>query len=51
MRRPDELARFLEGLDVLEPGLVPCARWRPQPGAGPDDLREVDEYAAVARKP
>jgi hypothetical protein len=49
--RPDHLARFLTGLDVVEPGLVPCSRWRPSPDAPPEDLREVDEYGAVARKP
>lgn len=47
LRHPDELSRVLEGLEVLEPGLVPCARWRPTT----DDVRETDEYAAVARKP
>jgi hypothetical protein len=51
LRHPDELARYLEGLEVVEPGLVPCARWRPSPDAGPQDLKEVDEYGAVARKP
>jgi hypothetical protein len=51
LRRPEELARFLEGLDVLEPGLVPCNRWRPAPDADGDDLREVDEFGAVGRKP
>ena len=51
LRHPDEIARFLDGLEVLEPGLVPCSRWRPSPGAAGEDLREVDEYGAVARKP
>ena len=51
LRRPEELARFLEGLEVIEPGLVPCNRWRPAPDAAGDDLREVDEFGAVARKP
>ncbi|SNY48030.1 SAM-dependent methyltransferase [Paractinoplanes atraurantiacus] len=51
LRRPEELARFLEGLEVVEPGLVPCSRWRPSPGASPEDLREVDEFGAVGRKP
>jgi hypothetical protein len=51
LRHPDQLAQFLDGLDVLEPGLVPCNRWRPEPDPDPDDLREVDEYGAVARKP
>ncbi|MFC4070972.1 SAM-dependent methyltransferase [Actinoplanes subglobosus] len=51
LRHPDEIARFLDGLEVLEPGLVPCSRWRPAPDAAGEDLREVDEYGAVARKP
>jgi S-adenosyl methyltransferase len=51
LRHPDELARFTEGLEVVEPGLVPCAQWRPSAEASPEDLRAVDEYGAVARKP
>jgi hypothetical protein len=51
LRHPDQISRFLEGLEVLEPGLVPCAQWRPALGAGPEELRAVDEYGAVARKP
>jgi len=47
LRTPEELSRFLDGLEVVEPGLVPCNRWRPEPG---QDLREVDEFGAVARK-
>jgi S-adenosyl methyltransferase len=50
LRRPEELARFLDGLEVVEPGLVPCSRWRPAPDASAQDLREVDEFGAVARK-
>jgi hypothetical protein len=51
LRHPDQLALFLAGLDVLEPGLVPCALWRPSPEDGPELRLEVDEYGAVARKP
>ncbi|GAA4945185.1 SAM-dependent methyltransferase [Actinoplanes utahensis] len=51
LRHPDQIARFLDGLEVLEPGLVPCSRWRPSPAATGEDLREVDEFGAVARKP
>ena len=51
LRHPDRIARFLDGLEVLEPGLVPCSRWRPAPDAAGEDLREVDEFGAVARKP
>ena len=48
LRRPDQLEVFLSGLELVPPGLVPCARWRPSP----DDeiVREVDEFGAVARK-
>ncbi|MEU4236082.1 SAM-dependent methyltransferase [Actinoplanes sp. NPDC026619] len=51
LRRPEELARFLEGLEIAEPGLVPCSQWRPSPDATAAELREVDEFGAVARKP
>ena len=51
LRSPEQLATFLTGLEVVEPGLVPCARWRPPTDAAPEDLREVDEFGAVARKP
>lgn len=43
-----EFAAFLDGLDILDPGIVSCARWRPGPGpAG----AEVAQFGAVARKP
>ena len=35
LRKPDELASFFDGLDLVEPGVVPCPRWRPDGyGAG-----------------
>jgi hypothetical protein len=44
-----EVTRFFEGLDVVEPGMVQCHRWRPGPGV---DVREyeVSAWTAVARK-
>ncbi|MEV6846482.1 SAM-dependent methyltransferase [Actinoplanes sp. NPDC051411] len=48
LRRPEEVARFLEGLEIVEPGLVPCNSWRPAPGAAGDELHE---FGAVGRKP
>ncbi|MBO4207964.1 SAM-dependent methyltransferase [Micromonospora echinofusca] len=44
-----EVARFCAGLELVEPGLVSCSRWR----AGPDDTgtAPVPQYAVVARKP
>jgi hypothetical protein len=48
LRHPDQIARFFEGLEVLEPGIVSCTRWRPEAGDAAD---EVDEFCAVGRKP
>ncbi|MGA5702509.1 SAM-dependent methyltransferase [Peterkaempfera bronchialis] len=47
-----EVARFLDGLELLEPGLVSCARWRPDPADGSGTApAQVAQYGAVARKP
>jgi hypothetical protein len=51
LRAPEQIATYLTGLEIVEPGLVPCARWRPDPAASAADLRPVDEFGAVARKP
>jgi SAM-dependent methyltransferase len=29
VRRPDQIVRFFDGLELVEPGLVPVQRWRP----------------------
>ncbi|MFH8475314.1 SAM-dependent methyltransferase [Streptomyces sp. NPDC018000] len=41
-----EFTTFLEGLELVEPGIVSCARWRAAPGAV-----QVAQFGAVARKP
>ncbi|MGD6746940.1 SAM-dependent methyltransferase [Streptomyces sp. BH106] len=40
-----EVAAFLDGLELVEPGLVSCARWRDEEGT------QVAQYGVVARKP
>ena len=52
LRRPDELISFFDGLDLIEPGVVPCPRWRPD-GRGPegDSADAAAAYCGVARKP
>ncbi|MCX4911434.1 SAM-dependent methyltransferase [Streptomyces sp. NBC_00878] len=42
-----EITTFLEGLDLLDPGLVSCARWR----AGSGSPALVPQFGAVAVKP
>jgi S-adenosyl methyltransferase len=66
LRRPDELASFFDGLDLIEPGVVPCSRWRPDgrdaTSTRPDSASfnasfndaarpEAPAYGGVARKP
>jgi hypothetical protein len=41
---------FSAGLELVSPGLVPLAAWRPDPGAD-QDPRSVYAYGGVARKP
>jgi len=49
-RSHQQVARFFDGLDLVDPGLVQLHRWRP--GSGVDDTgRDLAAYGAVARKP
>jgi hypothetical protein len=50
VRSREQIAGFYEGLDLVEPGVVPIPQWRPEPSvfAGPTD---VDELGGVGRKP
>ncbi len=45
-----EITAFLAGLELLEPGVVTCSAWRPDP-EHPGITDKVSEFAAVARKP
>ncbi|WP_405962572.1 SAM-dependent methyltransferase [Streptomyces sp. NBC_00723] len=50
-RTPKDVARFFDGLELLEPGVVSCSRWRPQAIAGGAEPDEVAMFGGVARKP
>ncbi|MEU8268489.1 SAM-dependent methyltransferase [Sphaerisporangium sp. NPDC049002] len=50
LRAPEEIARFFEGLELVEPGVVELSRWRPDPSPF-DTAVPVDEVCGVARKP
>lgn len=52
LRSPEQIAQFFDGLDVLEPGVVPTTRWRPAVAdIGGSSARDVDQFCAVGRKP
>jgi hypothetical protein len=48
LRTPEEIASFFAGTELIEPGIVSCPRWRPDPGEEPFD---VDAFGGVGRKP
>jgi hypothetical protein len=49
-RNREELTRFFGGLELLEPGVVSCSLWRPDP-SDVGTHAEVHQYCGVARKP
>ena len=48
LRSPEQFSRFFEGLELVEPGVVPVPHWRPDPDAEPV---EIYSYCGVGRKP
>ncbi|GAB2814576.1 SAM-dependent methyltransferase [Streptomyces daliensis] len=53
LRTPEEIAGFLDGLDLVPPGVVPCPRWRPDaadPFASPSSA-ESALLGGIGRKP
>ena len=49
-RTPEEIASFFDGLELVEPGVVSCPRWRPD-SASDSPPAEVDAFGGVGRKP
>lgn len=50
LRTAPELQSFFDGLELLEPGVVSCPRWRPDP-ADIGNAIDVYQFGAVGRKP
>ena len=48
-RTREQVARFFQGLELVEPGLVRVEEWRPEPGKRAADTSAL--WSAVARKP
>jgi trans-aconitate methyltransferase len=51
LRSPEEIARFFAGMELLDPGVVPCPLWRPQAATAQDGAADVPVLGGVARKP
>jgi hypothetical protein len=49
-RSPEQIARFFDGLELVEPGVVSTAQWRPESSRWGEPA-EVSDYAGVGRKP
>ncbi|MGV9344729.1 SAM-dependent methyltransferase [Streptomyces spiralis] len=47
LRSPEQLTAYYEGLQLVEPGIVSCPLWRPEPGRDP---QPTDIHGGVARK-
>jgi DNA-binding HxlR family transcriptional regulator len=50
MRSKAEVTSLFSGLDLLDPGVVPPTKWRPDAGTEDYDLAVVNGWAAVGRK-
>jgi hypothetical protein len=50
LRSPKQIGQLFDGLELLEPGVVSCPLWRPEPSEVGAPV-EVDEFGAVGRKP
>jgi O-methyltransferase involved in polyketide biosynthesis len=49
LRSPEQITALFDGLELLEPGVVPVSQWRPDPSLS-GAARHVDTFGGVARK-
>jgi hypothetical protein len=49
LRSPEQISAFFDGLELLEPGIVPVSQWRPDPSPF-GSARHVDTFGGMARK-
>jgi hypothetical protein len=49
-RSKAEIAELFDGLDMVDPGIVPNTQWRPEPADPQLDLRVVAGWTGVGRK-
>ncbi|MDT0268417.1 SAM-dependent methyltransferase [Streptomyces sp. DSM 44915] len=51
LRTPAEIAGFFDGLELVEPGVVCCPRWRPLAGGPAAGRLDLEIVGGVGRKP
>ena len=51
LRSPAQISGFFDGLELLEPGVVSTTRWRACDADIGSEVREVDQFCGVGRKP
>jgi S-adenosyl methyltransferase len=49
-RNREQITRFFDGLELVEPGVVSTSQWRPESSPWGDPV-EISDYAGVGRKP
>lgn len=50
LRSLDEVAELLGGFEIIEPGVVHCSQWRPDPAEGARTGPLLPQFGALARK-
>ncbi|QMU76589.1 hypothetical protein GXW83_13420 [Streptacidiphilus sp. PB12-B1b] len=51
LRSLEDVTALLDGFEILDPGVVYCAQWRPDPADGPVPADPHPQVCALARKP
>jgi hypothetical protein len=49
LRTVEEITRYFDGLELVEPGVVSVTQWRPEPGSPTPEV--IAEHGGLARKP
>jgi len=50
LRASEEIVRYFDGLDVVEPGVIPIQQWRPDPGEPAEPFADVNTFGGIGRK-
>jgi SAM-dependent methyltransferase len=51
LRSIEDVTAMLEGFEIVDPGVVYCSQWRPNPGDDYAEAEPLPQICALARKP